>query len=302
VSLHWTFRRLEVFAAVAECGSLSAAAQQLNIAQPSVSEHIKALERDIGEVLLVRPRGQAARLSPAGEALLPEVTDLLQRIERLSSQASQHRLRRQRRIVISAQRLVSNFILPPFLARFAKENPDIELVVRSGSAEEVIASLATEAVDVGYILSNDPPAQWTTSEIGREPFIFVASPEHPLARHQLVQPEELRTSRFIRGATGSRLSREVDGLLHSIGLTDLNVATHTTDAGIVKQLVTTGVGILFAPHSSVRADLLRGTMKQLPVQAPALTIAIQQLLPSKVPVCRPARLFCRMLEQAEHVA
>lgn len=294
--LHLSIRRIEVFVTVVDAGGFAAAAAQLGISQPSVSVHIRALEESLGEVLLERRRGHAARLTPAGAILLDKARALLDQAKEVVAYVSAGNALRQKRIVIASQRRLSNAALPSLMASFAHKNPDAELVVRSGSMEEVVAMLQTGAAHVGYFLCNDPPPGLASTVIAHEPFIFVSGVQHPLAKRKRIAPAELKAYRFIRGAHGSNLAAQVDGLLASIGLVDIDVASRSTDEGIIQELLISGVGIHFTLAKSVRAGILQGLLKRLPVATPTLSVAVHQALSTKLRPTALARSFFRHAE------
>ena len=291
--LHLSVRRIEVFVSVVDNGSFSAAAAQLGISQPSVSEHIRALELGIGETLIDRRRGYAARPTPAGESLLARARKLLDQVTELTAHVSAGKARRLQRIVIASQRRISNSVLPELLGGFAKGNPDVEVIVKSGSMEEVLAMLKSGTADVAYFLSNEPVASVDSVVVSNEEFVFVAAPNHPLARRKRIAPAELAGQRFIRGAAGSLLGRQVDALLASIGLSGIDVASRSTDDGIILQMLVSGMGVNFAMEKSMRSQLRAGTIRKLAVVAPPLTIAVRQALPARHRSSALARNFCK---------
>src|SRR2546423_13698641 len=81
-----TLRRLELFVAVVEEGSFTRAARRLGLAQPSLSQQVRALEEELGGPLIERlPRG--LRLTPTGKAVLPEAQAALRSVQRAGSEA-----------------------------------------------------------------------------------------------------------------------------------------------------------------------------------------------------------------------
>jgi molybdate transport repressor ModE-like protein len=294
--LHLSVRRIEVFVAVVDCGSFSAAAAQLGISQPSVSEHVRALEIGIGETLIERRRGRASRPTPAGNELLLRARNLLAQVAEFSAHISAGKQRKQRRIVIASQRRISTSVLPTLLAGFTIGNPETEFVVKSGSMEEVLAMLNGGVADVGYFLCNEPVAAVESTVVTHEPFIFVAGANHPWAERKRIAPSELATQRFIRGASGSLLGRQVDALLASVGLTHIDVASRSTDDGIILQMIMSGVGINFAMEKSVEPHLRTGQLRKLHVTAPKLSIAVRQAVPTRLRPSALTRKFCRFVE------
>src|SRR2546425_36356 len=126
-------RRLEVFAKVAELGSFSRAAEALFLTQPTVSEHVQALEEELGVQLLDR-LGRGATPTPAGELLL----GYAQRILRLTHEARQAIDRFQGRmsgqLIVGGSTIPGEYILPALIGQFKGKYPDISISLRVGSA------------------------------------------------------------------------------------------------------------------------------------------------------------------------
>ena len=132
----WTL--LRSFLATAETGSLSAAARQLGLTQPTLGRHIAVLEASLGTPLFTRmPRG----LSPTGAALslLPAARDMRDAAARLALLAAGRQESLSGTVRLTASRVVSHFLLPPMLARLRVAEPGIEIeLVPSDTSENLL--------------------------------------------------------------------------------------------------------------------------------------------------------------------
>jgi DNA-binding transcriptional LysR family regulator len=122
-----TFRKLEVFVAVAEHGNFRKAAERLGISQPSVSSQVKSMERYLGYQLFARRRGATSELSSEGKSFLMRARDLV--VAQSALTAERHRLPRavplQLRVTVGP--LLMERHIKPGLARFHDEHPNIDL-------------------------------------------------------------------------------------------------------------------------------------------------------------------------------
>jgi LysR family transcriptional regulator, low CO2-responsive transcriptional regulator len=294
--LRASIRRLEVFVAAAEAGSFVAAAQQLGIEQPSVSEHIRALEADLGQALFERRRGRPSRLTEAGQALVVRARTLLAEAEELSAEMGRRRSDARREVVLSCQRLVANVVLPASLAAFLRSHPELGLTVRTATQEEVFEHLFAGIADLGCFLSNTPPEGLVSEKIGEERLVLVAAPSHPLAGRRRIPPRELEAHRFVRGPASSLLGREFDRILADIGITRTPVASRTTEYNMGRELVAAGVGLLFTLARSVAPDLASGVLVELSLDAPPqLFIGVRQAYSPRRPPSAAARLLAAHL-------
>ena len=135
-SLDWTL--LRSFLSVAETGSLSAAARQLGLTQPTLGRHIAELEASLGPPLFTRqPRG----LSPteAALSLLPAAQDMRDAAARLALLAAGRQESLSGTVRLTASRVVSNYLLPPMLARLRQAEPGIAIeLVPSDTSENLL--------------------------------------------------------------------------------------------------------------------------------------------------------------------
>ncbi|MBM9469532.1 LysR family transcriptional regulator [Nakamurella leprariae] len=115
-------RALRTFVTVADLGTVSAAADELRIAQPALSRQIVALERDLGTSLFERSPGRV-RLSAAGRSLLPAARDLLVRAGQFRDRAASEAAGRLTRLTLAAPATTLADVVAPFVATFAPEDP-----------------------------------------------------------------------------------------------------------------------------------------------------------------------------------
>ncbi len=129
---------LQSFLRVARAGSLSAAARESGISQPTLGRHMRALQDRLGQPLMARrPGGQA--LTPAGAALLAEAEAMEQAAARIALAAVGASARLEGTVRLTAARVVAHYLLPPVLARLRQEEPGIEIeLVASDQPENLL--------------------------------------------------------------------------------------------------------------------------------------------------------------------
>lgn len=271
----FTFRRLEVFLAVAETGSFAAAADLLDMAQPSVSNHIRGLEKHVGGLVFERKRGRKPMLTELGSSVLVHARELLAEANELSTDATSLRNNEGRRVVFSCQRSLANFILKDKITEFALTNSDVHLVLRIGTQEDVLNELRNGTADLGCFLSNDNPRGMTSEVIGSERLLLVCAPTHPLARRRKVSAAEIRKHKFVGAAQASMFGRAVVRQLAAAGITELSFVAQVTEYQFLRELVAAGVGIACSPESSVGRDIAEGTLRRIDFDGPELKLDIR---------------------------
>ncbi len=183
--------QLRAFERIVREGNFSRAARSLDIAQPTISARIQALEEEVGGPLFLRG-GRTIALTERGESFLPyaqhAVFLLTEGIETARLTTSGQRGRVTMGVVPS---LAGSF-MAAVIARFHQSHPQVDLVVRSGPSQQIMALLADGSVKLGLISwpyfnpSLRPLLRF------REPLQLMVSASHPLAGRESVTLEELR--------------------------------------------------------------------------------------------------------------
>lgn len=182
-------RQLRYFVAVAEQANISRAAQKLFLTQPALSRQIKALEGEFGVCLLERS-AHSIRLTPAGEALLREVRELLQRadtiLERVRAAGQGVRLR-----VGYAPSLASG-LLSGAVEIFAQKHPAARVELFDLSSRELLAGLEGDTLDVALTVRQKRDGRglkWTP--LAEVSWQLAVNRHHPLARRKEVTSAEV---------------------------------------------------------------------------------------------------------------
>lgn len=242
-------RQLRYFVTIAEAGSFTAAAAQLHVAQQSLSEQMRLIERRLNALLLHRgPRG--VRLTPVGEALLPEARAVLAAAERafdVAEQAARGELGVLRIGILSS---LANHLLPPLLRRFAERAPALELTAEELPIAQLVTRLRAGTLDAG--LSRPPLVDdLVTEEIMREPVAAVLPTGHRLATAEMLTLADLADEPWVLTgrATWPPWHRKYDSDFAAAGYQPQVVQRGTSPQNLLA-LVAAGVGVTRLPLSS----------------------------------------------------
>jgi DNA-binding transcriptional LysR family regulator len=258
--LHATPRRLAVFVAVVKNAGFSAAASALNVSQPSVSAHIRALEKSVRGPLFERVPGRAPRLTDAGCTLYAYALDTLERVENLSTQLGQTTVQ----LRFASQRFATSLLRKP-LEAFSASFPHIELIAHTGTFEEVHAMFKSGAVDLAFILSNGEVPDLLTAPLGRYRLAFIATPDHPLAGQSRISPQRLAQHPFVAAYRNSYFGRTVASMLQAAGVPPLTIRSQAQEITMLREMVLAGMGVSVLMLRSAQSDLAAGTMVELDV-------------------------------------
>jgi DNA-binding transcriptional LysR family regulator len=205
---------LRSFVAVAETGSLSAAARRIGASQPTIGRHVAELERDLGVTLFRRGLG-GYEITDTGAALLTHALKVRESVDRLSLQAAGAEEGLSGTIRISASVTMAALVLPEILSQFAQEEPDIEIeLLGSNKVENLLRRDADIAIRMVTPAQDELVAR-KIADIG----LAMCAHENYLARRGVPQnPLDLlnhdllgqdREDDFIRGfqAFGAKVDR-----------------------------------------------------------------------------------------------
>ncbi|MFC5143687.1 LysR substrate-binding domain-containing protein [Streptomyces aureoversilis] len=173
-------QQLRYFATLAEVRHFTRAAESLHVAQPSLSQQIRALERELGAELFQRARGNIT-LTDAGEALLPLARQILADTETARREVQEVAQLRRGRVRLGAPPSLCASLVPDVLRAYHARYPGIELLVDEGGSQDLVRTLAAGGLDLALIitpLAVGAPALATT-ELLREDLVVVSAPGEP---------------------------------------------------------------------------------------------------------------------------
>jgi DNA-binding transcriptional LysR family regulator len=268
-------RRLLVFKSVVDLGGFNAAADRLGIAQPSVGAHVKALERQVGQSLLLRHRGARPQLTPAGRIVYAMAGEIIRINEEAASTLASLKTKQTQEVVIAAHRDLATNFLPPYLGLFSKRNHRSRVVTRIGTIEEVLALVQDGTVQIGVLLSSGPVQGLQSETVGREPLHLVVGRTHPLARAKAVTADNLRRHAFVTGLRQSRYFHMADRALRSIGLEEYTIALELQESASVREAVLHGNYIACLPRCTIANELGTGTLLALDLSKPIPPLQIR---------------------------
>ncbi|MFC9315547.1 LysR family transcriptional regulator [Streptomyces nigra] len=290
------FQQLQYFVAVAETRHFTRAADLVHVAQPSLSQQIKALERELGADLFLRARGNIT-LTDAGEALLPLARRILADADTARHEVQELVQLRGGRVRLGATPSLCTGLLPDVLRAFHDRYPGIRLLIEEGGSHDLVRELARGALDLALVVLPlpTPSPALTTVELLREDLVVVSSPEAPapggLGR-RTVRIADLEGERLVMFRHGYDLRELTVAACRAEGFEpDFAVAGGEMDA--VLGFVRAGLGLAVVPRM-VAARSGRG-LRVTPLARPGLHRTIALAHRSDVAPPRAARELQRML-------
>jgi len=254
-------RRLEVFVKVAELGSFSRAAEALFLTQPTVSEHVRALEEDLGVQLLDR-LGRGAAPTPAGQLLLGYARRILILTREARQAVDKFQGRLFGELVVGGSTIPGEYILPALIGQFKTKYPDISISLRVGSSQQVSGWVEEGRVEIGVVGARPASRMLVARELMADRMVIVVPADHPWSRRESVTLAEIRAEPLVLRERGSGTREALERALAEAGtdLTAFRVAGEMGSTQAVKQAVRAGIGVTLisklAVEDECRARLL----------------------------------------------
>jgi len=239
--------QLNVFLIAAETLNFTQAAQRLHMTQPSVSQHIQALERHFTTSLFIRA-GRSLELTEAGLALIPmarEAVRLSTRIE--ESLASMHG-DIQGHLMVGCSTTPGKYILPQLLARFHNRYPQVRVTCHVTGQNQALTMLSSG--DVHFALtsfSSDPSPELEFCNFITDKVVLIAPLNHPWAQKGEIEPDELHQGDFIfrEEESGTFISARDALAAHGISINDFHTLLTLGNSEAIALAVQEGLGVAF---------------------------------------------------------
>src|SRR5258707_5406905 len=188
--------QLRYFCAVVRAGNFTRAAEQLGIAQPSLSQQIRTLEKQIGNPLFER-LGRSVRLTAHGEALRQRAADILQQVAEAKSCLDQLQEGVRGKLRVGVIPTIMPYLIAPQVGAFSNGFPEVDLQFTEDTTPHLVEQLQSGDLDLAVSGLPVRNPDIVCSELMREPLFLAVSEKHPLAREKAIDLQDLRGERFM---------------------------------------------------------------------------------------------------------
>jgi len=254
--------QLETFLAVAEEKSFSRAAKRLHRTQPAVSQVIRNLEEEVGELLLDRS-SRDGTLTDAGRLLHEYAQELLNLRNEARQSLVELRQLQKGRLTIAANEYTSLYLLQ-VLHEFRREHPMIHITIQRALASKVPQQLQEHAAELGTVSFRPEDPQLRSIVVYRDELAFVVPPTHRLAGASSVSIRQLGEEVFVAHNVPSPYRAKV---LQSFARhkTPLRMDVEMPTIDSIKKFVAMGNGVALVPGLAVEHEIARGELVKVPV-------------------------------------
>lgn len=241
---------LRLALACARTGSLTAAAQELHLAPAAASRRLKELEATLGSTLFER-HARGLRVTSAGEVMVRHGLALLQNLERLGHEVTDLREGHTRHVRLCSSTAAINQFLPPLLARFAQQHPDIRVDLEEQVTTAVVASLREGRCDLGIFVEGQAVDDLSPQVFAQDELVLVLPRGHALAKQRKPLAFDTVLEEDLIGMNpGAALLQSLQLAAEQRGK-PLRVRMQVRSFDAVCHLVAAGLGISVLPRAAV---------------------------------------------------
>ena len=288
-----TLRALQAFVKIVELGSLTAAAERLELSRSALTKHLAALERHYGTRLLQRTT-RTLSLTEAGRTLHDGIVPLLGDLEALEHRLQEGHERPQGRLKISAPLTFGVRHLAPLVSSFLHEYPDVSIDLELSDRQ---VRMVEEGFDLAVRIGDLSDSSLVAQPLGAVELHICAAPSY-LNRHgRPLQPSELGQHRCLLYSYAS----DGDTWLFQRGEEQLQVkvAGHlrANNGSVLHRAALDGHGIIRQPDFLVNEDIAAGRLERLFAAWHTQTIAVHAVYPHRRLVPAKVRLFIAWLQR-----
>ncbi|SDP70856.1 DNA-binding transcriptional regulator, LysR family [Actinopolyspora xinjiangensis] len=250
-------RRLTVLRALADHGTVRAAAETLYLTPSAVSQQLTALEQEAGQALLTR-RGRRVELTAAGELLAEHAKVVLAEVERAEASMAAHATGAVGRVGVASFASAITRVVAPCITALRSTAPGVTVLVRDAEAHDSLLLLLSGETDVAISMEYGATAQSDEHRLTRyplytEPFDAVLPPHHPLCGRTSVGLADIGESDWIAPLPGNPCREVAQTCFADAGFAPR--ITHTSDDfHAVVALVAAGTGVALVPRSAIPAE------------------------------------------------
>jgi DNA-binding transcriptional LysR family regulator len=293
--------KLETFMMAAETLSFSETAKRLHLSQPTISHHIKILEKSMGVVLFTRTN-TGLELTEAGRLLLPWSRRLLNDKNNMQSMMASIQTDVVGELRISCSTTAGKYVLPQLAARFCRLYPGVKVRILSCTPEDVTIRLLDGEVNIGVLSREIVDSNLESQEFFRDTITLIVPPDHRWAYRRVVEPAELLEEPIImrEETSGTRQVVLSELAKFDISLGDLNIFMELGNAEAIVRTVAAGYGIGFVSKLATACPLERGNVVELDVQGLNLNRTIYMVRNHSSPPHRPRDAFWGFIHAPEN--
>lgn len=261
------FKQLESFVAIARLKSFSKAAEELYLTQPTISNHIHILEKELGTILFNRTNKNIT-LTNAGEILYEHAISILNKKEHAYFSLNEYKGKIEGILEISSSSIPEQYYLTDMICKFSKKYPDVNYLLLKYDSKQVTDKILMGEIDFGLVGAKDTSSQIDYIDILDDEIVLIAPNNSNFSSIESITIENFMPYPIILREDGSGTRKVVLNHLEDRGVkfTDLNIIAEVEDNETIKKLVANGLGISFISSRAIKNELKLGLLKEIRIE------------------------------------
>ncbi|MFT5486441.1 MAG: LysR family nitrogen assimilation transcriptional regulator [Paracoccaceae bacterium] len=251
-------RQLQYFTRIAESGSFREAAARANIAQSALSRHMRALEEELGVILMER-HARGIRLTAEGEKLKRRADNILRDVEETKAELTATTSSPHGTVTIGASSTTSRLLYARLAEATNDRFPGIDLQMTEGVSYFLLEGMDTGRIDLAIMVDPEVGDYLSTESLVTEKVYLVGSPRYsdmptaPCSAKDLVNKPMVLFAR----PSGGRAMLENAAAAHNV---PIHVRFEAGSPDVIKDFVLRGLGYAMMPYSSIFKEVERGEL------------------------------------------
>ena len=248
--------RLKVFFTVANRLSFTKAAKELFITQPAVSKHIQELEEQY-KIKFFERNGSKISLTNAGELLLNHTKNIFEVYREIDFDMSALINQQRGLLRLGASTTISQYIIPPLLARFHQKLQEIKVNLLNGNTEQIEKALLNKEIEIGIVEGQSKNQSIKYTEFLKDELVLVCNSKNPLNNKERVNQEDLKSMRFVMREQGSGTLEVIEYALKpfEINLSQLTIEMQLGSTESIKSYLMNSDCVAFISFHAIEKEL-----------------------------------------------
>ncbi len=260
------------FLAVADAGNFTKASERQNISQPSISQQIINLERELGHKLFHR-LGRRAVLTEAGKVFLDRARRIVLEVED-ATRALKDSPTLERRIKVGTVQTLAPYLLPPLLERCREAHPNLQVHSHEDFRADLVRGVLDGDLDLAIVPQPVKDPRISVESLFVEPLLLVVGRNHPLANKAAIMAADLAEESFVLLGHSSSLAMEIERFCGDNNFVP-RLGHRCSQTVTVKSLVALGSGVSILPRIAYKADDKRTLVyRELSGRAPTREVTV----------------------------
>ncbi len=252
---------LEIFCDVAIQGSFSKAGAIHDLAQPTITQKIQAIEKHLDVVLLQRKRPLV--LTAAGQVYFDGVRKLLDDYRAVEDAVLQFRDRVVGHVQVAAIYSIGLLKMEECLKEFNERYPDARADIQYQHPHHVVEQVLNGGAHLGLLSFPEEKRELAVVPWQEQPLVLVVNPRHQLAGESVVSVKQLNDEAFVAFTPELTIRKRIDKWLREQHVT-VDVVQEFDNIGQIKEGVGDGTGVAILPSPTVRREVEAGLLKAIP--------------------------------------